>query len=194
MVGSSQHALAKYLVAVIDPVLQLYSNNCMKDSFTFAKEMQDLQMHPKKTFLCSFDIRSLYTNVPLVETIQICADSLYGGELIPPDYPKEIFVELMNTATKSVEFSFNNNMYKQIDGVAMGSPLSIALANIFVGYLKSKLFKSTTKPFLYHRYVNDTFAIFRSEDECTSFLDALNSMHSALSSHLKMKRMISSRF
>ena len=51
MVGSSQHAFAKYLAAVIDPVLQLYSNNCMKDSFTFAKEMQDLQMHPKETFL-----------------------------------------------------------------------------------------------------------------------------------------------
>ena len=125
-------------------------------------------------------IRSLFTNVPLAETIQICADSLYGGELIPPDYPKEIFVELMNTATKLVEFCFNNNMYKQIDSVAMGSPLSVALANIFVGYHESKLFESTTKPFLYHRYVDDTLAIFRSEDECTSFLDALNSMHSAL--------------
>ena len=62
----------------------------------------------------------------------------------------------------------------------MGSPLSVALANIFVGYLESKLFESTTKPSLYHQYVDDTFAIFGSEDECTSFLDALNSMHSAL--------------
>ena len=106
MVGSSQHAVAKFLAAVIDPVLELYSNNCIKDSFTFAKEMQDLQMHPTETFLCSFDIRSLFTDVPLAETIQICADSLYGGELIRPDYPKEIYLELMNTATKSVEFSF----------------------------------------------------------------------------------------
>ena len=46
--------------------------------------MQDLQMHPKETFLCSFDIRSLFTNVPLAETIQICADALYGGKLILP--------------------------------------------------------------------------------------------------------------
>ena len=105
---------------------------------------------------------------------------MYGGELKPPDYPKEVFVELMNTATKLGKFSFNNNMHKQIDGVAMGSPLSAALANIFVGYHKSKLFESTTKSFLCHRYVDDTFAIFGSEDECTSFLDALNSMHSAL--------------
>ena len=51
MVGSSQHALAKYLAALINPVLQLYSSTCVKDSFTFAKEMQDLQMHPKETFL-----------------------------------------------------------------------------------------------------------------------------------------------
>ena len=119
-------------------------------------------MHPQETFLCSFDIRgSSFTNVPLAETIQIWADSLYGGELIPPEYPKEIFVELMNTATKSVEFIYNN-MYKQIDVVAMGSPLSVALANIFVGYHESKLFESTIKPFLYHRYVDDTFAIFGS--------------------------------
>ena len=148
MVGSSQHALAKYLAAVIDVVLQVYSNNCIKDSFTFAKEMQDIQMHPNETFLCSFDIRSLFTNVPLAETIQICADALYGDELILPDYPKEIFVELKNTATKSEEFSLNNSKYKQIDGVEMGSSLSIALANIFVGYHESKLFESTTKPFL----------------------------------------------
>ena len=122
----------------------------------------------------------MFTNVPLAETIQICADALYGIELISPNYPKEIFMELMNIATKSMEFSINYNMYKQIDGVAMGSPLSVALANIFVGYHESKLFKSTTKPFLYHRQVHDTFAIFGSEDECTSFLDALNSRHLAL--------------
>ena len=81
--------------------------------------MQDLRMHPKETFLCSFDIRSLFRNVPLAETIQICADALYAGELISPDYPRKTFVELMNTATKSVEFSFNNITYRQIDGVAM---------------------------------------------------------------------------
>ena len=36
----------------------------------------------------------------------------------------------MNTATKSMELSFSNNMYKQIDGVAMGSPLKVNLHRI----------------------------------------------------------------
>ena len=81
----------------------------------------------------------------------------------------------------TMEFSFNNNnTYKQTDGVAMGSPLSVALASVFVGYHESKLFEFTTKQFLYHQYVDDTFAIFGSKQECTFFLDVLNSMHSAL--------------
>ena len=45
-----------------------------------------------------------------------------------------MFVELMKSATSSVEFSFNNTMCKQTDGVVMGLPCDPALANIFVGY------------------------------------------------------------
>jgi len=67
-----------------------------------------------KSFLCSFDISILFTNVPLAETIQICADTLYNGKLIPPDFPKIIPIELMTTATSSVEFSFNNTMHSKL--------------------------------------------------------------------------------
>ena len=46
----------------------------------------------------------------------------------------------MERVISSVEFSFNDIMYRQIDGVAMGSPLGTALANIFVDYNETKLF------------------------------------------------------
>ena len=74
-----------------------------------------------------------------METIEICTKTLYDGHLPNPIIPKHVFIELMKTATTSVEFSFNNIMYRQIDGVAMGSPLGPTLANIFVGYYESKL-------------------------------------------------------
>ena len=99
--------------------------------------IQQLKVNSNDSILCSFDICSLFTNVPLAETIEICTKTLYDGHLPTPVIPKHVFIELMKTETTSVEFSFNNIMYRQIDGVAMGSPLGSALANIFVGYYES---------------------------------------------------------
>ena len=73
--------------------------------------MQHLTFNPHNCFLSSFDISSLFINVPMAETIQICADTLYDGDLSPSQFFQEIFMELMNIATISAEFSFNNVMY-----------------------------------------------------------------------------------
>ena len=86
----------------------------------------------------------------------------------------DVFVELINNATSSVEFSFNNAMYKQTDRVAMGSPLGTALVNSFVGCYEEKLFSQTQKPPTHFRYVGDTFAIFDHEAEADEFLTKLN--------------------
>ena len=79
-----------------------------------------------------------------------------------------------------VEFSFNDIMYKQTDGVAMGSPLGPALANIFVGFYEEKLFSQKSKPSTYFRYVDDTFAMFRNEEESDNFFKQLNCLHPSL--------------
>ena len=99
--------------------------------------IQQLKVNSNDSILCSFDICSLFTNVPLAETIEICTKTLYDGHLLTPVIPKHVFIELMKTATTSVEFSFNKIMYRQINGVGMGSPLGPALENIFVGYYES---------------------------------------------------------
>ena len=120
------------------------------------------------------------TNFPLDETIEICANALYRGHLDCPPFPEDTFRELMLIATRGVEFSFNNQMYKQLDGVAMGSPLGPALANIFVGFHESRLFDNTAKPGVYFRYVDDSFVIFGSELDCDHFQEKLNLLHPAL--------------
>ena len=101
--------------------------------------------------MCSFDVSSLFTNVPLDKTIAICADALYNIPDSQPCIRKEVFVELLPSATSTVEFSFDNTIYRQIDGVAMGLPLCPALANIFVGYYEEKLFSEISKPAVYFR-------------------------------------------
>ena len=132
------------------------------------------------SFTCSFDVGSLFTNVPLDETIAICADTLYNIPDSQPCILKEVFVELLHSATSTVEFSFDNTIYRQIDGVAMGSPLGPGLANIFVGCFEQKLFSEISKPAAYFRYVDDTFVIFQNEKESEEFLIRLNGLHSSL--------------
>ena len=104
VVGSSHHKLAKWLASILQPVLEQFSTNCIKDSIAFAQTMQDLRLKGKKVFLCSFDISSLYTNVPLKETIGICAEALYKEPSSTPPIPQAVFIELMESATSSVEF------------------------------------------------------------------------------------------
>ena len=146
MTGSSHHELGKWLASLLQPVLERFSSHCISDSFTFARTMQNLDIDPN-VFMCSFDVSSLFTNVPLEETIKICLEAFYDQSNSRPVIPKDVFVELMKSATSSVEFSFNNTMCKQTDGVAMGSPLGPALANIFVGYYEEKFIFSNAKAF-----------------------------------------------
>ena len=168
--GSSHHELGKWLAGLIQPVMERFSSHCISDSFV--KIMQNLDIDPN-----SFDMSSLFTNVPLDETIKICSDALYDDSDLQSLIPKHVFVELMKNATSSVEFSFNNTKYKQTDSVAMGSLFDPALANIFVGYYEEKLFSQTQKPPTYFRYVDDTLAISNHKAEADEFLTKLNCLH-----------------
>ena len=137
MVGSAQQKVASWLSSVLQPVLEHF-RFFIKDFFSFSKIIRNFD--PTDMFMCSFDVCSLYTNVPLEETIEICCDVLFRSFLPKPTFSESVFKHLINFATSSVEFSFNNIMYRHIDGVAMGSSLGPTLVNIFVEFCECNLF------------------------------------------------------
>ena len=161
MCGSAQYDTSKWLCKVLEPVVQFYSQRCVKDSFTFSDAIK-LKDFPNGGYMCSFDVVSLFTNVPLNEVIDICADALYRNDDIETEFEtltEPSFRKLMEMVTSGVEFSFNGLMYRQVDGVAMGSPLGPPLANIFVGYYEKKI-PDQEWPDMYFRYVDDVFFAF----------------------------------
>ena len=68
---------------------------------------------------------------PLNESIHIILDQCFINSRLYQGLPRKDFEELLNLAVKNCHFLFNGNIYDQIDGVAMGSPLGQLLANIF---------------------------------------------------------------
>ena len=69
----------------------------------------------------SFDITSLYNNVPVKEAIFKAAEKLYSGKFVMPSVDKETFIILAELATINVIMLTHDGHYCQIDGLAMGS-------------------------------------------------------------------------
>ena len=67
--------------------------------------------------MASLDVDSLFTNIPLDETTNICVDNLYNENENSLNIPKHDLRNLLNIATKESFFMFNNKYYKQVDGV-----------------------------------------------------------------------------
>ena len=83
--------------------------------------------------MVSFDVESLFTNIPLLESIELAVDYILSGN---PNIKlsKDSLKELILVATAQTHFLFQGNYYDQIDGVAMGSPLAPVVANLFMGH------------------------------------------------------------
>ena len=92
--------------------------------------------------------------------------------------------EFLELATFDNYFFFSDTIYKQNDGVAMGSPLGPHLANIFMGFMERRWLQECPidfKPVLYRRYVDDTFLLFKSDSHIDLFLNYLNCKHPNIS-------------
>ena len=75
---------------------------------------------------------------------------------------------------------FDQEFYKQHDGVAMGSLLGPTLANVFLCYHEKNWLQncpSEFKPVIYRRYVDDTFLLFHSKHHIEKFQNYLNHQH-----------------
>ena len=131
--GTFNYILACFLCNLLSPLFP----NCYscKDTFSFVSQIKNANL--SKTFLVSYDVTSLFTNIPLQEIIDIAINLIFNHNRNLNITRKEL-KKLFLFATSQTHFIFNSKFYNQIDGVAMGSPLAPVLANIFMGFHESK--------------------------------------------------------
>jgi hypothetical protein len=175
MHNSPYHQLAKWLVSLLEPLRKEISTHSVKDSFDFVNHIE--RVHPVNQQMFSLDVSSLFTNVPLVETINyICEQIELRGMRIGIPVPD--LKKLLLLCTHNVQFSFDNQIYRQIDGVAMGSPLGPLLADIFMSKLENGPLNNLIGEFkLYLRYMDDIFVLAAKEVEVSGVLEWFNSAH-----------------
>lgn len=176
-INTFNYAIAKFFVPILEPLT--HNEYTVRDTFSFVREVTELQVSQNCTMV-SFDVKSLFTCIPLSETINLCVNNMFANKNIVNNLNKQNFTDLLKSAVVDSIFLFNKSYFKQLDGVAMGSPLGPTLANAFLSYHECVWLDEcplSFKPIFYRRYVDDTFIIFKDPSHADLFLNYLNGKH-----------------
>ena len=131
-IGTFNYNLTRFLCDLLSPLVP--NDYFCKDTFSFLSQIKNANL--SKKFLISYNVSSLFTNIPFQETIDITTNLIFNHNpnLNITRKLKKLFI----FATSQTHFKFNGKFYNQIDGVAMASPLAPVLANIFKSFHESK--------------------------------------------------------
>ena len=116
--------------------------------------------------IASLDVENLFTNVPVEETIGIILDRIYRSEMTPLNVPEHILREqLLACTTEAPFFSHTGELFCQVDGVSMGSPLGVLFAEAYMAEVERRVFTSNPKPRIYTRFRDDIMLAVDEEEE-----------------------------
>ena len=153
------HQVAKQLNKIISPYIP--SKYILKSTDDFLTLIRD---SAPEGVLASLDVESLFTNVPVGTTIDIVCDYMYRGQdTVPPNIDEKYMRELLVACTTEAPFRhIDGTMYRQVDGVAMGSALSVTLSNFYMAHIENLVLSNDSlKPKIYARYVDDCYLVAR---------------------------------
>ena len=165
MVDSPEYKLAKFLDTVIKPYIS--DKYMLRSSYEFLEKLQEVNLNSNQVMV-SFDVKSLFTNVPLQEAIDLISGKIYENNSDVIQLP--IIKILLNLATKGI-FLYKDQSFQQIDGVSMGLPLGPTTANFFLAEMETCLLQQQLDsiPKVYFRYADDIFAIFINKQTVWNF-------------------------
>ena len=172
--GTAIYQLAKYLAKLLSPLSQ--SQHTVKSTKDFIEKIRNLNVAHGFDMI-SFNVKSLFTSVPLEETINIALDRIYHRKEIDIAISKNDMRNLLLLFTKNVHFCFGGDIYQQNDGVVMGSPLGPVPAGIFIVELKTRMIPMVMDNISHwRRYVDDTF-VFVKKGYLELILGCFNYFH-----------------
>ena len=142
------------------------------------EHLKGIQLGPDEVMI-SYDVRELFTSVPIQPALDIVEKLLRED----PDLQKRTMstkhiMDLLEFCLRSTYFTHRGKFYEQVEGAAMGSPISPIVANLYMENFEMRALESSPNPsLLLKRFVDDTFVIMKKAHK-EEFLTHINSVDS----------------
>ena len=169
--------MAKYLAKIISSLVVGKTEHFVKDSTDFVKKIKDVEVPPGHK-LISYDVSALFTSIPTTDAVRVIREYLEKDQTLGQRCPMSIeqLLSLLEFCLDTTYFVYNQNIYQQTHGAAMGSPVSPLIANVYMEDFEARALTSAPNPpSIWLRYVDDTFVKIREED-IEEFTNHINSI------------------
>ena len=152
------------------------SQHHIKNTGDFVQQVKWITLQPGEC-ITSYDISALFTSEHIEPAITIIRRKL---ELDQEHHKRTTMkveqISLLEFCLKITYFQFQGRFYEQLQGAAMGSPISPIVANLYTEDSGIKAINSAKyPPRVWKRYVNYTFVVIESERK-EKFLEHINNM------------------
>ena len=161
-------SLTELMSAFVDKTLQKYLPmipSYVRDTTDFLNKIKIINEKPPSSFtLVTMDVTSLYTNICHEDGINATKEFLLKQN-VDASFVTDL-TRLTEFILKHNYFTFDEKMYLQTNGTAMGTKMAPSYANIFMCVLEESFLSiCEKKPLLYLRYIDDIFMIWTDSDE-----------------------------
>jgi len=178
--SAQSYKFAKKFNSILQQYLTVDNCYTIVNSSTLAQDLTKLNIS-KQHRLITLDIKDLYVNIPIRQTIDITRLQLLKHN--NPEITSQI-CKLLETILQQNYFTFQEQIYQPDKGIAMGSPIPGMIAEIFLQhleYIHIRPHLGSKQILFYARYVDDILSIYDTESTKQDILiEYINSMHDRL--------------
>jgi len=171
--GAPTEKVSEFLDYHLKPIMQT-GQSYIKDSNDFQQKVRQLSNIPKGALLVTADVVALYPSIPHHEGLSSLREAL--DKRVDKKIPTDTLMEMSEFVLKNNFFEFDQKVYQQISGTAIGTKFAPPYACIFLDQLESSFMQTETrKPLNWFRYIDDIFFVWtHGEDSLHKFMSNLN--------------------